>query len=155
MPSFVIALSHFRHGKLARRWGMTVGLITVLISIGGCGNNKLSQCKRLILVTQNISEASAQYRDSTEQEEVLQIADQFETTATNVGKLNLNDLTLQGYQQQLVEIYQGNAEATRNMIAAIASKDILTAQLAQKQVTTIGQQEQQVITDINRYCRTP
>lgn len=130
-------------------------LLAIAIGINSCGSSKVAQCKKLILITQKISEDSAQYRESTEEAEVLKVADKFDATAKKVSQLKLDDPTLQGYQQELLAIYQGNAEATRNMIAALNSKDILTAQLAQKQVKTIGSQEQQVITNINRHCQTP
>ena len=102
-----------------------------------------------------MAEESSQYRNTTEEADILKIADSFDKTAEKVQKLSLNDPQLADYQQQLVTIYRGNGEATRSMINALASKDILTAKLAQDQVQNIGKQEQQVITDINRYCQAP
>ena len=102
-----------------------------------------------------MAEESSQYRNTTTEADILKIADSFDKTAEKVEKLSLNDPQLTDYQQQLVTIYRGNGEATRSMISALASKDILTAKLAQEQVQNIGKQEQQVITDINRYCQSP
>ncbi|AIE73164.1 hypothetical protein D082_06350 [Synechocystis sp. PCC 6714] len=128
--------------------GLNLGLI-------GCGVSKADQCRQLILITKQMAEEGAKYRDTTSVEEVLKIADSFDATATKIERLNLEDPVLANYQGELVSIYQGNGSATRTMVKALESKDILTAQLAQKQVTTIGQQEQQVITNINLHCQNP
>jgi len=128
--------------------GLNQGLIA-------CQASKTDQCRQLMLITKQMAEEGAQYRDTTEPEEVLKIADAFEKTATRIERLNLSDPVLANHQGELVDIYQGNAEATRNMVNALESKDILTAQLAQQQVSTIGQQEKQVITNINIHCQQP
>ncbi|WP_228017163.1 hypothetical protein [Synechocystis sp. LEGE 06083] len=135
-------------GSLILILGLNQGLIS-------CGTSKANQCRQLILITKQMAEEGAKYRDTTSTEEVLKIADAFDATATKVERLNLEDPVLANYQGELVEIYQGNGSATRNMVQALESKDILTAQLAQKQVTTIGQREQQVITNINVHCQQP
>lgn len=124
-------------------------------SLIGCTTSKTDQCKQLILITKQMAEQGAQYKDTAEAENVLKIADAFEQTADQVEQLKLQDATLTNYQGELVNIYQGNAEATRNMVRALEGKDILTAQLAQQEVQNIGKQEQQVITDINLYCQNP
>ncbi|MFM1841346.1 MAG: hypothetical protein RLZZ490_77 [Cyanobacteriota bacterium] len=102
-----------------------------------------------------MAKESSEYRNTTKEADILKVADSFIRTADKVEKLSLNDPRLTDFQQQLVSIYRGNSEATRSMLNALASKDILTAKLAQDQVQSIGKQEQQVITDINRYCQTP
>ncbi len=128
--------------------GLNQGLI-------GCAASKADQCKQLILITKQMAEQGGQYKDTAETESVLKIADAFEKMADRTERLNLQDPTLANYQAELVNIYRGNAEATRNMVNALASKDILTAQLAQEQVQTIGKQEQQVNTNINIHCQNP
>ncbi|MEB3160667.1 MAG: hypothetical protein VKL20_04325 [Synechocystis sp.] len=133
-------------------WG---GLLILGQGLISCSASKTAQCKKLILNTQKMAEESSEYRNTTEQADILKVADSFDQTADKVEKLSLNDPRLADFQQQLVEIYRGNGEATRSMLNALASKDILTAKLAQDQVNTIGKQEQQVITDINRYCQAP
>ncbi|MBE9174140.1 hypothetical protein IQ225_00100 [Synechocystis salina LEGE 06155] len=146
-------------GFLARRSFRLGGSLILILGLNqgliGCGASKANQCRQLILITKQMAEEGAKYRDTTSAAEVLKIADAFDATATKVERLSLEDPVLTNYQGELVEIYQGNAEATRNMVQALESKDILTAQLAQKQVTTIGQQEQQVITNINVHCQQP
>ena len=134
---------------------MGVLLLGLNQSLIGCAPSKADQCKQLILITKQMAEQGAEYKDTAEAENVLKIADAFDTTADKVERLKLQDATLSNYQGELVNIYRGNAEATRNMVKALEGKDISTAQLAQQQVRTIGQQEQQVITDINLHCQNP
>jgi transketolase len=107
------------------------------------------------LITQKMAEESSEYRNTTTEADVLKMAARFEQTADKVATFKLADPRLAEFQQQLVGIYRGNGEATRSMVTALASKDILTAKLAQDQVNNIGKQEQQVITAINRYCQAP
>ena len=135
-------------------WGIIL-MLTLNQGLISCAASKADQCRQLILITKQMAEEGAKYRETTSTEEVLKIADAFDATATKIERLNLEDPVLANYQGELVSIYQGNAEATRTMVKALESKDILTAQLAQKQVTTIGQQEQQVITNINVHCQQP
>lgn len=120
----------------------------------GCVETKTAQCQKIILITQTTAQASAKYRQSTDAQQILAIAALFEEAGEKLRDLKLNDAQLTRFQTQLANIYQGNAETTRTLIAALESKDILTVKLAQDKVKNIGQQEQQIITDLNRYCRT-
>jgi transketolase len=120
-----------------------------------CSASKPDQCQQLFLTTQKMTQASLEYRNTRKAEDILKIAASFEQTADTLATLKFNDPRLSDFQQQLVTIYRGNSEASRSMLKAIASQDILTATLAQDQVQHIGKQEQQVITDLNRYCQTP
>mgnify|MGYP006994851283 CR=1 FL=1 len=151
-PLKLYSLTTFLPIRQCLIWG---GLLIVCQGLISCSASKTAQCKTLILNTQNMAEESSEYRDTTEEADILKIADSFEKTAEKVEKLKINDPRLADFQQQLVNIYRGNGEATRSMLNALASKDILTAKLAQDQVQNIGKQEQQVITDINRYCQAP
>ncbi|MEB3227342.1 MAG: hypothetical protein VKJ27_03080 [Synechocystis sp.] len=133
-------------------WG---GLLLVCQGLISCSASKTAQCKHLILITQKMAEESSEYRTATEEADILKVAASFDQTADKVAAFKLADPRLTEFQQQLEGIYRGNSEATRSMLTALANKDILTAKLAQDQVNNIGQQEQQVITDINRYCQAP
>lgn len=132
--------------------------LLVLLGFGvlfsGCTETKTAQCQKIILLTQTTAQASAKYRQTTDKQEVLEIAARFEEAGEKLRDFKFNDAQLAQFQNQLAAIYQGNAETTRTLISALESKDILTVKLAQDKVKKIGQQEQQIITDLNRYCRT-
>jgi hypothetical protein len=121
--------------------------------LSSCAETKTAQCQKIILITKKIAEESANNRDSTDPEKILTVAKAFEEAGQQVQALNLKDNQLITYQQELANIYDGNAEATRNIINAIKSKDILTAKLAQDQVRQIGKKEQLLITQMNQYCQ--
>lgn len=141
--------------KFCQRW--LIGLLILALNQGltGCATSVADQCKKLMLITQKTSEQSQKYRQTTDSEEVLKVSDAFEEAAERLEKLNLQDPTLAQHQNTLATVYRGNAESSRTMLQALASKDILTAQLAQNQVQTLGQQERQAITDINVHCQNP
>ena len=121
--------------------------------LSSCAETKTAQCQKIILITKKIAEESANNRDSTDPEKILTVAKAFEEAGQQVQALTLKDNQLRTYQQELANIYDGNAEATRNIINAIKSKDILTAKLAQDQVRQIGKKEQLLITQMNQYCQ--
>jgi len=124
------------------------------LALVGCGASKTAQCQKLILVTQSLAQESEKYRQSTDPKEVLGVAERFEEASQKLEGFKLADPQLSQFQSQLAAIYQGNGETTRTLIAALDSKDILTVRLAQDKVKKIGQQERQVITEMNRYCQT-
>ncbi|BFM39329.1 hypothetical protein [Synechocystis sp. LKSZ1] len=135
-------------------WPLQASLLLVLL-LSSCAETQKAQCQKLILVTKNMAQEAAQYRTTTKPEDTLAIASAFEKMAQKLQDLKFSDTQLSSYQQNLAEVYLGNATATRSMVKAIQEKDILTARLAQAQVKQIGQREQQVITQMNQYCQTP
>ncbi|MFM7575601.1 MAG: hypothetical protein ACKO5Q_01470, partial [Microcystaceae cyanobacterium] len=92
-------------------------------------------------------------RQNVDPQKILAFAQTFEDTAKKIQGMSFNDPQLQTYQQALAAIYQSNAEATRNIVSAIQTKDITTAKMAQAQVKETGQKEQIVINQMNQYCQ--
>jgi Na+/phosphate symporter len=100
-----------------------------------------------------MAQESAKNRETKDIKMVLQVADAFEKASEQLKKIELKDPKLTEYQQGLAEVYQGNAETTRNFVQALETKDIPTAKLAQEQVQQIGKKEQEIITQTNQYCQ--
>jgi hypothetical protein len=100
-----------------------------------------------------MAEESAKNRETKDIKTVLEVAGSFEKSSQELKKIELKDPTLTEYQQGLAEIYQGNADTTRNFVKALETKDIPTAKLAQDQVKQIGKQEQNLVTQTNEYCQ--
>ena len=67
--------------------------------------------------------------------------------------MNLSDQRLSSFQIKLAQIYSGNAQSTRNFISAFESRDIPGVRLAKQEVQLLGKQEQQLVAEINQYCR--
>jgi len=148
-------MNYFKRAQIIGKTGSILILLTLPLSVmlSSCAETKTAQCQKIILITKKIAEESANNRDSTDPEKILTVAKAFEEAGQQVQALNLKDNQLRTYQQELANIYDGNAEATRNIISAIKSKDILTAKLAQDQVRQIGKKEQLLITQMNQYCQ--
>jgi hypothetical protein len=148
-------MNYFKRNQIIGKTSLILILLTLPLSVmlSSCAETKTAQCQKIILITKKIAEESANNRDSTDPEKILTVAKAFEEAGQQVQALNLKDNQLRTYQQELANIYDGNAEATRNIINAIKSKDILTAKLAQDQVRQIGKKEQLLITQMNQYCQ--
>lgn len=148
-------MNYFKRAQIIGKTGSILILLTLPLSLmlSSCAETKTAQCQKIILITKKIAEESANNRDSTDPEKILTVAKAFEEAGQQVQALKLKDNQLRTYQQELANIYDGNAEATRNIINAIKSKDILTAKLAQDQVRQIGKKEQLLITQMNQYCQ--
>ncbi|WP_107666529.1 hypothetical protein [Cyanothece sp. BG0011] len=133
----------------------TLSLITVLMNLFliSCAETKVSQCQKIILLTQKMSEESESYRQTTDIKKVLQVADLFEETSQQMKQLKIEDEQLQEYQKGFADIYQGNADTTRQFVAALNDKDIDTAKLIQQQVQQLGKKEQDLGTEMNAYCQ--
>ncbi len=133
----------------------TLSLITVLMNLFliSCAETKVSQCQKIILLTQKMAEESESYRQTTDIKKVLQVADLFEETSQQMKQLQIEDQQLQEYQKGFADIYQGNADTTRQFVAALNNKDIDTAKLMQQQVQQLGKKEQDLGTEMNAYCQ--
>jgi hypothetical protein len=119
----------------------------------GCTETKVSQCQKIIEITKKIAQESQDNRQTTDLKKILQVADYFEETAEKMDKLSIQDEQLARYQKGFAEIYRGNAQATREFIAALQNQDITTAKLTQKKVQQIGKKEQQLVSEMNLYCQ--
>ena len=125
--------------------------ISILLS--SCAETKTAQCQKIFLITKKMAEESAKNRETKDIKTVLEVADSFEQASEQLKKMELKDPKLTQYQQGLAEVYQGNADTTRNFIKALETKDIPTAKLAQDQVQQIGKKEQDLVTKTNEYCQ--
>jgi hypothetical protein len=125
----------------------------IAVILSSCAETKTAQCQKIFLITKKMAEESAKNRETKDIKTVLEIADSFEKSSQELKKIELKDPKLTEYQQGLAEIYQGNADTTRNFVKALETKDIPTAKLAQDQVKQIGKQEQNLVTQTNEYCQ--
>ncbi|MEM8781108.1 MAG: hypothetical protein AAGF26_20070 [Cyanobacteria bacterium P01_G01_bin.49] len=129
---------------------MTIILNFLLIS---CAETKVSQCQKIILITQEMAGQSKNNRQTADVKKVLQVADTFEETAQQMEQLKIEDEQLAEYQMGFVEIYQGHADTTHQFVAALNNQDIGTARRMQKRVQQLGKKEQKLVTEMNSYCQ--
>jgi hypothetical protein len=134
---------------------LSLSILLVLVNFltVGCAETKISQCQKIINITQKIAQESEKFRQTKDIQQVLKMADAFETVAKEMQALQVKDEQLVQYKTGFIDVYKGNAEVTRKFIKAFEDKDMMAAKLMQKQVQIIGQKEQQLVTDMNRYCQ--
>jgi hypothetical protein len=148
--------------QLTRKFVMSVFLRNLSIIFLGtslslvatsCAETKVSQCQKIIEITKKMAQESKNNRQTTDIKQVLQMADTFEEIAEDMEKIKIQDEQLIQYQEGFAEVYRSNAQATREFIDALQTKNIPAAKLTQKQVQEIGRKEQKLVTDMNSYCQ--
>ena len=132
---------------------LSLSLILVNLFLISCAEAKISQCQKIILLTQKMAEESESYRQTEDIKKVLQVADIFEETSQQMKQLKIEDEKLQEYQIGFADIYQGNADTTRMFVDALNDKDIDTAKLMQQQVQQLGKKEQEFGAKMKDYCQ--
>lgn len=120
----------------------------------GCAETKVSQCQKIILITQKIAEKSKTNRQTEDIQKALQVADSFEEAAEDMRKLAISDEKLVKYQLGFAEIYQGYAQTTRQFVSALQKKDISSVKLMQQQLKQLGQKEPELGNEMNNYCQS-
>jgi capsule polysaccharide export protein KpsE/RkpR len=139
--------SHHNGLRAALLLSMAIVLLTA------CAESKTAQCQKLIGIIRQVAQESETYRQSTETDSVLKMADNFEQAAQSVAKLKMSDPQLTDFQAAYGEIYRTNAEATRKFIAALLKKDIITARTHLKQVQDVGDREKSLREELTRHCQ--
>lgn len=129
-------------------------IIFMNLILVGCSGNKVSQCKKIISITQEIAKESEINRQTEDIQKALQIADSFDEAAAEMRSLSISDEKLVKYRRILADIYQGYAQTTRQFISALQKKDINTVKLMQHQLQQLGQKEPKLGNRINSYCQS-
>jgi hypothetical protein len=129
---------------------LAISLNFLLVS---CAETKVSQCQKIILITQKIVQESQNNRQTKDIKQALKFADVFEEAGQQMKQLKIEDEQLAKYQLGFAEIYQGNADTTRQFVSALNNKDITTARLMKQQVQQLGKKEQELGNQMNTYCQ--
>lgn len=119
-----------------------------------CSENKVSQCKKIISITQAIAKESRANRRTEDMQKALQVADSFAKAAAEMKNLSISDKKLVKYQLGFANIYQGYAQTTRQFIFALQKKDINTVKLMQQQLQQLGKKEPKLGNKMNSYCQS-
>jgi Na+/phosphate symporter len=132
----------------------TIGLSIALgILCVSCAETKVSQCQKIIEITQKISQESQETRQTKDFKKILQMADNFEETAETMERMAIADEKLTEYKQGFATVYRGYAQVTRDFIDALQNQDPTKARVTQKRVQEIGKQEQALGGNLNSYCQ--
>lgn len=129
-----------------------------LISLGlltACAPTKFSECEKIIQISVRVTEQTkelCQDCKTEDSQEALQVADVMEKAAEEMAAIEIADEELQTYQTGFREIYQDMSQATREFVAALHQKDIVTAKAAKAKLQQVGNKEKEVVDGINNYC---
>jgi DNA polymerase I-like protein with 3'-5' exonuclease and polymerase domains len=118
-----------------------------------CAESKTAQCQKIMGVTREIADKSAESRQTKDVAQNLKMAENFAESAKIMKNLSISDAQLAKYQQGYGEVYQSYADITRKFIDALQNKDIVMARRMQKQVQEIGDGEQTLRAALNNYCQ--
>ncbi|MBZ8181798.1 MAG: hypothetical protein SAL07_10420 [Oscillatoria sp. PMC 1051.18] len=121
----------------------------------GCADPKLSQCKKIIDIANDVATETQNLSDSgsnTDPQAALQVASAFEQAAQAMETLESKDEQLLDYQAGLIQVYHSHSQATRQFVEAYEKKNRGAAEAALKTVREAGNLEQEVVNGINNYC---
>ncbi len=87
--------------------------------------------------------------------EMRTLAAQYDTLASEVGKLPLKDARLLGFSSDYRVMANSAASAARKMAEAIEGKDLTAATAAQTTFNEIVKREDELVARINEFCQAP
>ena len=135
---------------------INASLLVILpnLILASCSENVVSQCKKIILITQEIAKESQTNRKTEDIQKALKVADSFDKAAVEMRNLSISDKNLVEYQLGFADIYKGYAQTTRQFIFALQKNDIDTVKLMQQQLQQLGQKEPKLGNRMNSYCQS-
>jgi hypothetical protein len=128
-------------------------ILCLNLTLAGCLNSKLKSCRQIIAITQEVEENAKENLASQNINNILQVADSFESASQKVLKEKIKDVELAKYTQNLGNIYQDYAIITRNFITAFQQKDQEKAIFYKEEVNRLFTQQQKLVNQINNYCQ--
>lgn len=134
----------------------TFSLVAILGLVStSCGESKAAQCNRLIEVANSAVESVQEVISTSAQEDpnaMLEIAATADQATGSMQELDLQDETLQSYQQRFITMYTETSAATRSLVEAVNAKNSTGAEQAYNQLQAATGQENTLVTEVNEYC---
>ncbi|MBR8832328.1 MAG: hypothetical protein Cpurp_14215 [Chlorogloea purpurea SAG 13.99] len=123
-----------------------------------CANQKSFQCQKILQIATNVTKETRSLTTDKSSENIdkktwLLAADKIEQGSEDLKKLAVNDPNLQQYKTSFAQVYQDYADATRQIIKVLDSKDKEAAKAAQEKVRKAAQLEKEVGSKFNIYCK--
>jgi DNA-binding transcriptional regulator YbjK len=131
-------------------------------SLVGC-ETKISECNKLITIvnrtTDDLSAVQTEAKVNTQNAD--QMAAQLEQFVSNLEKNTKEmeaigvDTNLQPFKQKLVNSYKAALKNSRDLAAAVKTKNQRSAQMALNALTNAGASDAQVLKELDTYCKVP
>ncbi|GAB4383109.1 MAG: hypothetical protein Kow00121_44430 [Elainellaceae cyanobacterium] len=156
-------LSQRMHKYTTRLFTRLFIVTTLGILATSCSESKLSQCRQLIdvanqvvsdvqTVAQNASTTATGTNSADSVAVISQVAESADKAQIRMEELQLTDETLQGFQARYAEMYTEIRETTRDMLSAAEVQDREAGKAAYEAFKTATSQEEGLVEEINAYC---
>lgn len=147
----------------AKRWSGTLagGLVVAAALSGGagCGQKKAVECQGLVQVinagVQSLEKQDKFEGDSSGIAALKAMADVLDKLAADSAKVQLTAPELQGYATEYQAMAREVSRSAREMAAAAEAKDEKKLGLAQATMERAVKQEDPLIDNINKFCKSP
>ncbi|NJO39137.1 MAG: hypothetical protein HC769_08490 [Cyanobacteria bacterium CRU_2_1] len=135
-------------------------VVTLGLLVASCSESKLSQCKQLIDVANQVvtnvqtvaQNASSTTNPSDSLAVINKVAEAADQAKTDMESLQLSDENLKGFQTRYAAMYAEIGETTRDMLSAAQSKDTQAGKNAYNEFKAATSQEGSLVNEINAYC---
>lgn len=146
----------------AKRWSGTLagGLLVAAALFGaGCGQKKAVECQGLVQVinagVQSLEKQDKFEGDSSGIAALKAMADVLDKLAADAAKVQLTAPELQGYATEYQAMAREVSRSAREMAAAAEAKDEKKLGVAQATMERAVKQEDPLIDNINKFCKSP
>lgn len=128
-----------------------------LTFLTSCAETKTFQCQKIYRIANEVARETKSLTENQsekiDKKSWLLAADKIESGAENLKKLEVNDPELTKYKDSFARVYQDYADATREIIQVLDTRDKKAARSAQEKVRKAGQLEQETGDSFNSYCK--
>ncbi|MGI0491884.1 hypothetical protein ACN4EG_08730 [Alkalinema pantanalense CENA528] len=155
MNRFVTRHSHLTRLPASRSIGLLMtGLGLVSLFVSGCSETKVDRCNKLVTLANQASQdiQALETQNSAPAAKFQAAADILDRATKSIQALQLNDPTLQGFQQQLVDLYSRDRDSNRSLVKPT---DAQTLRQATTQLQANHAAQTKLVQAINTYCQAP
>jgi mevalonate kinase len=128
-------------------------VIIINFSLSGCLDTKVSNCRKIIDISTQLSEITQTNLATKDKDKILEIADDFDKSSQQILEKKIKDQQLKEYSQKLAIIYQNYGRITRSFVDAFQNKDTEKAIIYKEEVTKLSQEQENLVNSINNYCQ--
>jgi len=138
-----------------RRFVVTMTIVLVGVLLTSCSEGKVAQCNRLIEIANqaaNQVESVTQSSSPEDTEAFMSIAESANNAANQLESLEIEDETLQGFQERFISLYVETSAATEELVNAVNAQDAPGAVSAYEKLERATSQEGPLVDEVNTYC---
>ncbi|BCL37833.1 hypothetical protein [Nostoc sp. MS1] len=144
--------------------------LTIALLLGGCFDDKTTQCQRLIQVV-NAGNSLIEENKGQQVTTSLQLSKDLEAITISLKELNLSDPNLKDIQSRYIKVFQNLSQAIAKASKALSTAKTLEAsstgrekfRQARTEIDTVltnaakttGKESDKLVVELNKYCNQP